>query len=370
MQSTSFRVGIDGRAFSSPAGGVRRYVHELTSACKDVAPDVAFLAIGASAGSLPNTVTGVPARSWLPTNLGWSLDGLPRAIRRAAVDVFHAPAYTAPLWGGHPLVVTSHDVSFERRPEWYPHRDDRIRRWFYRRSACSADVVITDSEFSRQEIEAAYGIGQDRIRVVPLGVSAAFAPAPSPPAVDERVILHVGDLHPRRNVGVLIEALGQLRARSDELKDTVLVLAGADRGSAAAIAKHAAKLGLTGAVRFVSTASDDEVVALMRRASAFTYPSLYEGFGLPPLEAMACGTPVIASSAASIPEVVGDAGLVVDPRDVRGWIEGLVAILGSRERSAQLRAAGLARAAQFTWQRTATQTIDVYRSLRRDGTIG
>ena len=120
----------------------------------------------------------------------------------------------------------------------------------------------------------------------------------------------------------------------------------------------------------MNAASDDEVVALMRRASAFAYPSLYEGFGLPPLEAMACGTPVIASSAASIPEVVGDAGLLVDPRDVRGWHDGLVAILGSRDRSAALRAAGLARAATFTWRRTATQTIDVYRSIRRDGTIG
>ena len=128
---------------------------------------------------------------------------------------------------------------------------------------------------------------------------------------------------------MLVDALGLLRARADELKDTVLVLVGADRGSAAAITTRAEALGISGALRFVNDSSDDQVVDLMRRASAFAYPSLYEGFGLPALEAMACGAPVIASSAASIPEVVGDAGLLIDPHDVRGWYEALAAVLGS-----------------------------------------
>jgi glycosyltransferase involved in cell wall biosynthesis len=370
VHSTPLRVGIDGHAFNSPAGGVRRYVNELTRACLQVAPDVEFIAIGAGAGSLPSGLSDLPAQSWLPSNLGWCLDGLPRAYRRATLDLFHAPAYTAPLWGVHPLVVTIHDVSYERHPEWYPYRSDRVRRWFYRRSARSADLVITDSEFSRKEIEAAYGIGPDRIRVVPLGVGLPFTPAAEPahsgPPLDGRFILHVGDLHPRRNVGVLVEALALLRA-SDELKDTGLVLVGTDRGSAAAITAHAAALGISGALRFVIDSSDTQVVNLMRRASAFAYPSLYEGFGLPALEAMACGAPVVASSASSIPEVVGDAALLVDPGDVRGWYQALAAILGSHERAAQLRASSLARAAGFTWQRTAMQTSEVYRSLALPG---
>jgi glycosyltransferase involved in cell wall biosynthesis len=369
VRRPTLRVGIDGHAFSSPAGGVRRYVNELTRACLEVAPDVEFVAIGAAAGSLPSGLIDLPARSWLPSNLGWCLDGLPRAYRRATLDLFHAPAYTAPLWGVHPLVVTIHDVSYERHPEWYPYHSDRARRWFYDRSARSADLVITDSEFSRKEIQAAYGIAPDRIRVVPLGVGAPFTPAAelacSGPRPDGRFILHVGDLHPRRNVGVLVDALALLRA-SDDFKDTVLVLVGSDRGSAAATAAHAAALGMAGILRFVSDSSDAQVVDLMRRASVFAYPSLYEGFGLPALEAMACGVPVIASSASSIPEVVGDAALLVDPRDVRGWYEALTAILGSHERAEQMRAAGLARAAGFNWQRTATQTSDVYRAALRD----
>jgi glycosyltransferase involved in cell wall biosynthesis len=362
VSSPPLRIGIDGHAFSSPAGGVRRYVNELASACREIAADVEFVAIGADARSLPPALATLPARSWLPTNLGWCLDGLPRASRRATIDLFHAPAYTAPLWGVHPLVLTIHDVSYERHPEWYPYRSDRLRRWFYRRSARTADLVITDSEFSRKEIEAAYGIGPDRVLVVPLGVGAPFSPAAEPLPPGERFILHVGDLHPRRNVGILVDALGLLRARADELNETTLVLAGADRGSVAAITERAAALGISGALRFVDHSSDLQVVDLMRRASAFAYPSLYEGFGLPALEAMACGAPVVASSAASIPEVVGDAGVLVSPHDVRAWYEALAAVLQSPARAAQMRAAGVARAAGFTWRRTAGQTVGVYRA--------
>jgi glycosyltransferase involved in cell wall biosynthesis len=370
VRSTALRVGIDGHAFDSPAGGVRRYVNELTSACLQSELDLEFVAIGARTGSLASAVTDFPAQASLPTNLGWCLDGLPRACRRASLDLFHAPAYTAPLWGVHPLVVTIHDVSYERHPEWYPYRRDPLRRWFYRRSARQADLIITDSEFSRREIEAAYGIHPDRIRVVPLGVGAPFTPASEAahtgPQKEARFVLHVGDLHPRRNVGVLIEALGLLRARTDDLRHTVLALVGADRGSSAALTAHAQKIGVAGALRFVEDSSDEQVVELMRRASAFAYPSLYEGFGLPALEAMACGAPIVASSAASIPEVVGNAGLLIDPHDVRAWYEALAAILGSRARAEQLRAAGIARAAGFSWRSTAKQTSDAYRYALSD----
>lgn len=334
-----------------------------------------MIAIGAAPSShLPRGVTGVRAGSLVPSNLGWSLDGLPRAARKIPFDVFHAPAYTTPLWGVHPLVATLHDVSYERRPEWYPYRVDPLRRWFYRRSALTADLVITDSEFSRREIEAAYGIRADRIRVVPLGVGAPFVGSSvatsvgtstvSPtPESDGPLILHVGDLHARRNVGVLVEALALLRQREDALKHTVLVLAGADRGSLPGIRERVEALGLARAVRIVDVVDDEAVVTWLRRASLLAYPSLYEGFGLPALEAMATGTPVVASTAASIPEVVGQAGILVEPTDVRAWYEALVAVLGSAPRAAQMREAGVARAATFTWKRTATATREVYREL-------
>ena len=246
------RVGLDGRSFGSPAGGVRRYVRELTTALVAIDPEMQLMAIGTRPGdALPAGVTGVPIERSLPSNFGWSIDGLPRAIRRASLDVFHAPAYTTPLWGAHPLVVTIHDVSYARHPEWYPHRIDPVRRWFYRRSAQAADLVITDSEFSRREIEAAYGLAPERIRVIPLGVGAPFAPVSRgerEPQERHRppTILHVGDLHARRNIGILVEVLALLGSREDSLRATTLVLAGQDRGAGADIRAHAKELGVAG----------------------------------------------------------------------------------------------------------------------------
>jgi glycosyltransferase involved in cell wall biosynthesis len=149
------------------------------------------------------------------------------------------------------------------------------------------------------------------------------------------------------------------------LSRTELILVGNDRGARASIEARARDLGVTEAVRFESAADDMSVVNLLRRASVFAYPSLYEGFGLPVLEAMACGTPVIASRAASIPEVVGDAGVLVEPLDVKAWIEALAAVLMSSERSGALRSSSLARAALFPWTRTAAGTYDVYVSAAR-----
>jgi glycosyltransferase involved in cell wall biosynthesis len=368
--NTPLRIGFDGHAFTSPAGGVRRYAHELARALAELGGGLEIVAVGVPDSSgLPRGVEARAATGWLPTNFGWSIDGLPRAVRKLAVDLFHAPAYTAPLWGVHPLVLTIHDVSYERHPEWYPYAVDPVRRWFYRRSAQTADVVVTDSEFSRLEVEAAYGISRDRLHVVPLGVGRPFQPdGHDHPAASQRpglppTILHVGDLHPRRNVGVLLEALALLRARHPDFGTTELVLAGTDRGSIAGLAARAKELSMAAAVRFVAAPEDAAVVRLMQQATVFAYPSLYEGFGLPVLEAMACGVPVIASTAASIPEVVGDAGLLVDPRDVRAWSQALASVLTSPERAGDLRKAGLSRAATFTWSRTAAQTLEVYRSV-------
>jgi alpha-1,3-rhamnosyl/mannosyltransferase len=266
----------------------------------------------------------------------------------------------------HPLVVTIHDVSYERHPEWYPYRKDHVRRWFYRRSALSADLVITDSEFSRKEIEAAYGIAADRIRVVPLAVGVPFtAVEPShswlPPK--ERFILHVGDLHPRRNVGVLVDALGLLRARADDLRHTVLVLVGADRGSAAAIAAQAQALGIAGALRFVNNSTDDQVVELMRGASAFAYPSLYEGFGLPALEAMACGRAVICSHTSALPEVVDGAAILFDPYALDEIARAMADLLLDGELRLRMERLGLQRAAHFSWQKTAQRTLSVFHDV-------
>jgi glycosyltransferase involved in cell wall biosynthesis len=357
------RIGFDGRSLASPAAGVRRYSHELFGALGD-RDDVQVIAVGAPEGApMPRGVRAVPGGPSLPTNPGWMLTGLPRAARRAALDLFHAPSYTAPLGGPRPLVLTIHDVSYERHPEWYPYRRDPLRRAFYRWSARTADRIITDSAFSKSEIIAAYGLVPDRIDVVPLAAAQVFSPTMFSPTTARsvshaRFILHVGDLHPRRNLAIAARALMRLRARRPDLGSVRFVLAGVDRGAAdalAAVVKEA-----QGMLEIRGRTTEEELLALYRTASAVVYPSLYEGFGLPLLEAMACGTPVVAARTASIPEVTGDAALLVDPHDEAGWTDAIESALDPREAD-RLRVAGLARAREFTWRRTAEATLAVYR---------
>ncbi len=361
------RIAFDGRALRSPAAGVRRYARELFGAIARLDSTLDVLAVGARADeTVPAGVRAVPAAFWLPTNLGWSAAGLPLAVARSGCDVFHAPAYTAPLWDARPLVLTIHDVSYARRPEWTPRRAGVLRRAFYRASARRADCLVTDSAFSRDEIVAAYGVNAGRIHVVPLGVSAAVQVQAR--EAREAIVLHVGDLHRRRNLGVLLEAVLALRAEPS-LAAVRLVLAGVDRGVLDGLRQRARAAGQPQALDYRGTPGDDELARLYGRAAVFGYPSLYEGFGLPVLEAMASGVPVVASSRGAVPEVVGDAGLVVAPEDARAWRDALRVVLTDADRARDLAARGSARAASFTWERAASATLAVYaaaiRSRRR-----
>ena len=346
---------------------MRRYARELFGALSLV-DGFTVVAVGApAAADVPARVGRTSAGASLPTNAGWMLSGLPRAARRAHLDLFHAPSYTAPVGGPRPLVLTIHDVSYARHPEWYPYRRDPFRRALYRHSARSADRIVTDSEFSKQEIMAAYGIAREAIEVVPLAAAAVFQPGPRlplPARFAGPMVLHVGDLHPRRNLTMLVNAVAAVRRRAPALRDLALVLVGVDRGSGDDLRQAAASApGARPLIELTSTASDEELLALYRSAAALVYPSRYEGFGLPLLEAMACGTPVIAARTSSIPEVTGDAAVLLDPDDEDGWSAEIERTYADASHAARLREAGLRRAALFSWRRTAEATARVYRSL-------
>lgn len=363
---TPLHVAVDGSALGREAGGARRYVSELLTALSAL-------------HQLKVTVVGVGATMPLPAgierrgtagprnNLVRTVWTVARGARAVHADVLHAPAYTAPFWGAPPVVLTVHDVSYERRPEWYPWRRDPIRRAFYRLSATHATLIVTDSEFSRSEIVAAYGIAGDRIRVIPLGVGPTFTPDPSPRRAAPAYVLHVGELHARRDVTGILEAVVHCRASAPALNDLRLVLVGADRGTLGEIRTHARRLGAEGALDVRGVVDEPALIDLYRRAAVLAHASRYEGFGLPILEAMACGTPVVAVLAASAGEVAGDAALLVRPDDPRELAAGLRAVLTDPARAAALRAAGLARARQFTWQRVAEQTVAVYREAASRG---
>lgn len=362
-------VGIDGRAFASPAAGVRRYVSELVPALLSIDSPLELVALGGSETKLPAGVRHAAEPWHPPTNLGWAAVGLPRAARQAAVDLIHAPAYTAPLHSAVPVVLTIHDVSYERHPEWYPYRRDWLRRAFYRRSARTAAHILTDSEFSRGEIAAAYDIPLDRITVAPLGAGDGFeeghaSTSSLPAGIVAPFLLHVGDLHERRNLTVVVQGLINARRRLERMAPS-LVLAGVDRGLGDRLAAAAAEGGAPDAIVQLGAVSEATLRSLYHGAAALVYPSRYEGFGLPLVEAMASGTPVLASRAASIPEVVGESGVLLDPDDSALWGDAIVRVITDPVQRAKLRADGLARAATFTWERTARITLDVYQQVVR-----
>jgi glycosyltransferase involved in cell wall biosynthesis len=361
------RIGFDGRALASPAAGMRRYAWELFGALASLDPLLSVVAVGAPAGvAVPSGIERAPGARALPTNLGWMLTGLPRAARRARLDVFHAPSYTAPVAGPRPLVLTIHDVSYERNPEWYPYKRDPLRRAFYRHSARSADRVITDSHFSKREIVDVYSLRPDAIHVVPLAAAVAFGagpPLPLPAAWPQHYVLHVGDLHARRNLPMLARAVAAVRSRNPAWATLGLVLAGADRGTGADLHALGERSGGAPLLTFAGVTPEPLLLALYRSATMLAYPSRYEGFGLPLLEAMACGTPVIAARTSSIPEVVGDAAVLLDPDDEAAWIGAIERVLDDAPHRAGLRDAGLSRAREFSWRRTADETARVYREL-------
>ena len=273
---------------------------------------------------------------------------LGRAARQDGVDVFFSPFVKAPLNVDCPVVNTVHDLLFLKLREYDLRRNvfyHQVFQWRGRRVCKRAKTVVTVSEHSKRDIVDLWGVDPQKISVVPNVVSEEFTHegAAHKSASGSPYILYVGNFGPHKNVERLLEAYAGLPERLRA--EYRLVLAGGfDRYVDARKAK-ARSLGLDGSTDFVGFVPDEQLPALYRGAALFVFASLYEGFGLPPLEAMACGAPVVVSRATSLPEVVGDAGLLVDPRDVEPIREAIQRVLEDRDCADQLRAKSLERAA-------------------------
>ncbi len=313
-------------------------------------------------GRVPGTRLRVRRTLPLPAPLRIPF-GLPLAARHARLDLLHV-TYVAPPVSA-PVVLLVHDVAYRLYPEAFSPRVRWQLGLLVPLSIRRARRVLTVSEAARRDIERCYPHAVGKTVAVHNGVRAIFRPLASGPvlatvraryALPERFLLAVGDLQPRKNLGVLLEAFAAALA---ELPDLYLVIAGKDKWRGGTLVERVRALGLAERVRLVGYVPDDDLVALYNLAWGFCYPSRYEGFGLPPLEAMACGTPTITSDAASLPEVVGEAALRVGPDDVAGLAAAIrrLAEPAVRER---LRRAGLERAARFTWLESARQTERVF----------
>jgi len=279
---------------------------------------------------------GRPGTLWL--DLAWYPHVLPRRAR--AADVLHCPTYRGPVRAGVPLVVTVHDVAVFRYPEAFPRWTRAYSRFAVPRVLRAARRVLAVSEFTASELEAVLGLPREQIAVTPNAVDPVFAP--DGPHEEGDYVLAVGTLEPRKNLARTIEAAARL--------DLELRVVGA-RGWGGVEAQGAN-------VRALGEISDEELARQYRGALCLAYPSLYEGFGIPVLEAMACGTPVVTSSGGATEEVAGGAAVLVDPRDVDAIAEGIDAAIGKRD---ELRVLGLERARAYSWDETARLTVAAYR---------
>ncbi len=294
------------------------------------------------------------------------------AILSRGLDLLHGLAFASPLACACPTVVTVHDLSFLRFPSAF-RRFNRVYLSFITRiSTRKATRVIAVSESTRQDVIALCGVPSGRVVVVPNGVAEDFGPADLAEVegfrrhkgLPERFILSLGTLEPRKNITRLLEAyafwLRELATDSQPVP--ALVIAGSKGWFYNTIFACVCDLGLTDRVIFPGFVPSEELPWWYRAAELFIYPSLYEGFGLPVLEAMACGTPTITSDISSLPEVAGDAALLVDPGDPQALATAIARVLTEPELAIAMRTAGLAQASRFSWKRTAAETIAVYRA--------
>ncbi len=388
------RVGVNAWPLATGPGyrqtGVSRYLSRLVAALPAaLAPDDALQLLGVDAATLmadpddapdPDLVEAMraparPGRAWRApaerpaARAVWEQAALPILARRAGVDVLHGPVNVLPLLATCPTVVTVHDLAFLRRPDLVP---TGRRRYFAALAGASvrrAARVIAVSESTRADIVGYLGVRPEKVVVTHLAADDGFRPVTGDALVAFQAeqglvrpfVLSVGTIEPRKNLPALLRAFGSL---AEELPHD-LVLLGAEGWMGGPI--RAAWLELPAAtrerVRFVGFAPARALPAWYSAAAVLAFPSHYEGFGLPPLEAMSCGTPVVASNTSSLPEVVGDAALTVDPDDDAALAAALRRVLTEPALAADLRARGLARARRFSWAATAEATVAVYREV-------
>jgi len=374
------KIGVNAMQVRAAKSGVGQYIHALLDSAVRLAPNDEFVVYCNAANEsnyrydTPNAHTKVWGLSGAPRPVRLSYEAalLPGEINHDALDVFHGASNFLPVRRANcPYVVSIHDLSYHVHPERCPP----LRRYYWyamtRRTVTLADRILTISQNSRQDIVRFFPEAEPKVRVISLAAHRRFQRleltrehseiAP----LEERLkgrpyVLYLGTLEPGKNVGRIVKSFDAIAA---EFPEHVLVLAG-DKGwlyesvfETIDSAKHSDRIFYVGHV------GDTQAVHLFNFAEAFVFPSLYEGFGLPPLEAMACGCPVITSNRSSIPEVVGDAAKLVDPENDRELAEALKEVIGNTSLRAEMRHAGLERAGQFSWDKCAGETLSVYREL-------
>ncbi len=364
-RGTPTRVAVDARKLFD--GGIGTYTRELVAALAAREPELALTLLVAPGDRgrvrWPRPLAEQPVAAG---KYGFAEHWrVPAAAHASGATLLHEPHYTLPwLWRGA-SVVTIHDLIHLKFPQFFPPGADVYARLMAGEAVRRAHVVLADSECTRRDILEQLGGDPGRVHVTPLGVSAAFTPASreecdafrASRALPADFVLYVGARRRHKNLVLLLRAWAAMRAP----QRPPLVLSGRAWSPDDPLAREADALGVGGSVHFAGDPKDDgELRLLYASAALLVQPSLYEGFGLPPVEAMACGTPVLSSDAGSLAEVVGDAAATLPPRDPEAWATQVLALLGDASGREARIARGIARAATYRWERTAELTRQAY----------
>lgn len=352
------RVAFDASSMRGQKTGIGTYTEHLLRALRDVALEVAIVELDDGAGVNQRTDQRILREQFI----------LPRLVRRARANILHLTGFAAPLRAACPVVLTVHDLIGVLFAEHFPP----VSRFYWSRylpfTLRFATRLIADSENTRDDISHLLKIPAARVRVIPPGRDERFQPIEDARALEQtraelglpaQFVLFVSTLEPRKGVDTLLAAFA--RAADEIASDLVIVgKRGWDWEKTLMQIEH---LGLTARVHLLDYVPFEKLPLVYNLARALVFPSRYEGFGLPPLEAMACGTPVICSDAASLPEVVGEAGILLAPDDVAGFARAIMQVVSNANLRAQLRERGLRQAAKFSWARTAREMVQVYREI-------
>ncbi len=363
--------------------GLSRYIYEVLTRMPPLRPAARFTALTGN-GPIPDEFPTFPNLSLAPSHfptgrapvrIAWEQVVMPLAATRLGLDILFCPVNVRPLLSPCPTVITVHDLIFLR----YPKAFHPLKRFYLTAltgwSARHAAHVIAVSEATRQDVISLLGVAPRRVTTVHNGVGTQFAPISAEKKaafrkaqdISGRSILYIGTLEPRKNVTILLEAFSRL-IHNPDFADVTLLIGGSKGWYYDEIFATAERLGLSagGRVRWLDRVPDDDLPLWYNIANVCAYPSLYEGFGLPALEAMACGIPVVASNTSALPEVVGTAGLLLDPNDARAWTNALTGVLGDADVASNMSEAGLKQASRFSWDRAAAETLSILEAIARE----
>ncbi|MDQ6707678.1 MAG: glycosyltransferase family 4 protein [Acidobacteriota bacterium] len=364
------RFAVDAHAIGRHLTGNEVYVRSLLQAFARVDKNSEFLTYISEKGAESYVPERFPLRhvSGNPfVRLGYQLS---RSLARDRPELVHVQ-YTAPLFCPVPVIVTIHDVSFLEHPQYFKRGRGMQLRLTVARTVRSAARVLTVSEFSRNRIAKAYGLDPDKISVAPYAASSSFRVINREHAtqhvrshfgLSEPFVLSVGDLQPRKNHIGLIAAFTKLVRAHPALRHQ-LVLVGKDTWFGAQVHEAARNSGVADRIRFTGFVPDEDLLKLYNACDCFAFPSFYEGFGIPILEAMACGRAVVCSNTSAMPEVADGAGILFDPHSTEEITRAMADVLLDAELRARMERLGLQRATLFNWQKTAERTLEVYREV-------